>query len=156
MIPLQYKTHCNTMKQETTRWEATAIPGLYVRQPGGGFYARITLDGKRSWRWCAMAILGNGQEAASRPSDGFVRHERATATLGSSGRNPMRFFLGYFRIVMILQGCSSFLRRKADPHHPTLPVVRWLGRFCGLSAVCWRSPSASRRGTATVSGPRPK
>ena len=38
------------MKQETTRWEATDTPGLYVRQPGGGFYARITLNGKRSWR----------------------------------------------------------------------------------------------------------
>jgi len=25
-------------------------PGLYIRQPGGGFYARITLNGKRSWR----------------------------------------------------------------------------------------------------------
>ena len=38
------------MKQETTRWETTKTPGLYVRQPGGGFYARITLNGKRSWR----------------------------------------------------------------------------------------------------------
>ena len=38
------------MKLEPTRWEATSTPGLYVRQPGGGFYARITLDGKRSWR----------------------------------------------------------------------------------------------------------
>lgn len=38
------------MKQDTTRWEATGTPGLYVQQPGGGFYARISLNGKRSWR----------------------------------------------------------------------------------------------------------
>lgn len=38
------------MKQDKTRWEATGTPGLYVRQPGGGYYARITLNGKRSWR----------------------------------------------------------------------------------------------------------
>lgn len=51
-MPLSYETHCNAMKQETTRWEATDTSGLYVRQPGGGFYARITLNGKRSWRSC--------------------------------------------------------------------------------------------------------
>lgn len=38
------------MKQDKTRWEPTKTPGLYVRQPGGGFYARVTLNGKRSWR----------------------------------------------------------------------------------------------------------
>ena len=38
------------MKKDTTRWETTTTPGLYVRQPGGGFYARVTLNGKRSWR----------------------------------------------------------------------------------------------------------
>ncbi len=38
------------MKEEATSWEATDTAGLYVRQPGDGFYARITLNGKRSWR----------------------------------------------------------------------------------------------------------
>ena len=38
------------MKNGTTRWETTTTPGLYVRQPGGRFYARVTLNGKRSWR----------------------------------------------------------------------------------------------------------
>jgi integrase len=38
------------MKQDTTKWEATDTPGLYVRRPGGGFYARVTINGKRSWR----------------------------------------------------------------------------------------------------------
>ena len=36
------------MKKDTTRWETTTTPGRYVRQPGGGFYARVTLNGKRS------------------------------------------------------------------------------------------------------------
>lgn len=40
----------NTLKQETTLWETTGTPGLYVRRPGGTFYARIPLNGKRSWR----------------------------------------------------------------------------------------------------------
>ena len=38
------------MKQDTTKWEATDTPGLYVRKPSGGFYARVTINGKRSWR----------------------------------------------------------------------------------------------------------
>ena len=38
------------MNQEPTRWESTTTPGLYIRKPGGGFFARIKLNGKRSWR----------------------------------------------------------------------------------------------------------
>ena len=41
MMPDSYhywaaKPH-NSMNQEPTQWEATGTPGLYVRQPGGGF-----------------------------------------------------------------------------------------------------------------------
>ena len=38
------------MKQETTLWEATKTPGLYIRRPGAAFYARIILNGKRTFR----------------------------------------------------------------------------------------------------------
>jgi integrase len=38
------------MKQAPTKWEATDTPGLYIRRPGGAFYSRITLNGKRTWR----------------------------------------------------------------------------------------------------------
>lgn len=61
------------MKQETTRWEATATPGLYVRQPGGGFYARITLNGKRSWRSLKTDKLREAQKLLRDLQSGHTR-----------------------------------------------------------------------------------
>ena len=61
------------MKQEATRWEATDTPGLYVRQPGGGFYARITLDGKRSWRSLKTEKLREAQRLLRDLQSGHTR-----------------------------------------------------------------------------------
>lgn len=61
------------MKQDTTRWEATATPGLYVRQPGGGFYARITLNGKRSWRSLKTDKLRKAQKLLRDLQSGHTR-----------------------------------------------------------------------------------
>ncbi len=38
------------MNEGKTRWEKTKTPGLYVRRPGGTFYSRITIGGKRTFR----------------------------------------------------------------------------------------------------------
>jgi integrase len=61
------------MKQEPTRWEATTTPGLYVRQPGGGFYARITLNGKRSWRSLKTDKLRTAQKLLRDLQSGHTR-----------------------------------------------------------------------------------
>lgn len=61
------------MTQRTTRWEATATPGLYVRQPGGGFYARITLNGKRSWRSLKTDKLREAQKLLRDLQSGHTR-----------------------------------------------------------------------------------
>ena len=42
--------------------EADRNPGLYVREPGGGFYARITLNGKRTWRSLDTDKIRRAQE----------------------------------------------------------------------------------------------
>lgn len=61
------------MKQDTTRWEATGTPGLYVRQPGGGFYARITLNGKRTWRSLDTDKIREAQRRLRDLQNGFTR-----------------------------------------------------------------------------------
>lgn len=61
------------MKQTTTRWEATSTPGLYVRQPGGVFYARITLNGKRSWRSLKKNKLREAQKLHRDLQSGHTR-----------------------------------------------------------------------------------
>jgi integrase len=61
------------MNKESTRWEATGTPGLYVRQPGGGFYARITLNGKRSWRSLKTTKIREAQKLLRALQDGHAR-----------------------------------------------------------------------------------
>lgn len=61
------------MKQPATKWEATKTPGLYVRRPGGGYYARVTLNGKRSWRSLKTDKLREAQSALRDLQSGHTR-----------------------------------------------------------------------------------
>ena len=57
--------------------EAHRAPGLYVREPGGGFYARITLNGKRTWRSLDTEKI---REAQKRLRDLQSGHTRQVST----------------------------------------------------------------------------
>ena len=81
------------MKKEPTIWEATKTPGLYVRQPGGVFYARIYLDGKRSWRSLKTDKLRAAQKLLRDLQSGFTKQvsDRSDAKLHAAMAEVIAF-----------------------------------------------------------------
>jgi|GEM_PF-2697235 len=61
------------MKQDATLWETTDTPGLYVRKPGAVFYARITLNGKRTFRSLKTDKLRKAQQLLRDLQNGHTR-----------------------------------------------------------------------------------
>lgn len=61
------------MKQITTLWEVTDTPGLYVRRPGAVFYARIILNGKRTFRSLKTDKLRKAQQQLRDLQNGHTR-----------------------------------------------------------------------------------
>lgn len=100
------------MKQENTRWEATGTPGLYVRQPGGGFYARITLNGKRSWRSLQTDKLRTAQKALRALQDG---HARPVSTKSDDKLHAAMGKVIEFRAVR--RGMSRPLKKSTAAYH---------------------------------------
>lgn len=65
------------MKQNTTLWESTDTPGLYIRRPGAVFYARISLNGKRTFRSLETDKLRKAQQLLRDLQNG---HTKAVST----------------------------------------------------------------------------
>lgn len=100
------------MNKEITRWEATGTPGLYVRQPGGGFYARITLNGKRSWRSLKTSKLREAQKLLRALQDG---HARQVTTRSDDKLHAAMVKVMEFRSVR--RGMSRPLKSSTVDYH---------------------------------------
>ncbi len=110
------------MKQEATRWEATDTPGLYIRQPGGGFYARITMNGKRSWRSLKTSKLRVAQRELRDLQSGFMRQvsTRTDATLHAAMSAVVDF-------RAVRRGIDRPLKTRALAyHHEILGIAKKL------------------------------
>lgn len=61
------------MSKQDTQWEPTKTPGLYVRRPGRGYYARVTLNGKRTFRSLKTEKLREAQKKLREIQEGHAR-----------------------------------------------------------------------------------
>jgi integrase len=100
------------MKQEPTKWEATDTPGLYVRRPGGGFYARLTIDGKRSWRSLKTDKLRKAQALLRDLQSGHTRQvtTRTQDNLHAAMRKVIEF-------RSVRRGSSRPLKKSTVGYH---------------------------------------
>lgn len=106
------------MKKEATRWEATKVPGLYVRQPGGGFYARVTINGKRSWRSLKSAKI---TEAKKRLAELQTGHARSVTTRSNDTLYAALEKMVAFRSVR--RGFDRPLRAKTAAYHKEILAI---------------------------------
>jgi hypothetical protein len=94
--------------QEPTCWKPTATPGLYVRQPGGGFYARVALDGKRTWWSLKTTKL---RKDAGLPRDLQAGFTRRLSTRSNSTRHAV---IGAVMIFAPKAGSNQRVRRNDE------------------------------------------
>jgi hypothetical protein len=100
------------MKQAPTKWEATDTPGLYVRKPGGAFYSRITLNGKRTWRSLETDKL---REAQRRHRDLQSGHARNVSTRSDDTLHAAMARVIEFRSIR--RGISRPLKKRTEGYH---------------------------------------
>jgi integrase len=100
------------MKQEATRWESTGTPGLYVRQPGGGFYARITMNGKRTWRSLETDKIRTAQ---SKLRDLQSGHTRQVSTRSDDKLHAAMAKVIEFRAVR--RGIARPIKKRTAGYH---------------------------------------
>lgn len=100
------------MKQDTTKWEATDTPGLYVRRPGGGFYARVTINGKRSWRTLKTDKLRKAQALLRDLQSG---HTKAVSTRTDDKLHAAMEAVIAFRAVR--RGMNRPLKKRSAGYH---------------------------------------
>lgn len=100
------------MKEDAPRWEPTGTPGLYVRQPGGGFYARVTVDGKRTWRSLKTTKLRKAQALLRDLQSGFTRQvsTRSDATLHAAMAAVIEF-------RAVRRGIDRPLKKRTTGYH---------------------------------------
>lgn len=100
------------MKQETTKWEATDTPGLYIRRPGAAFYARITINGKRTWRSLDTDKLRKAQGLLRDLQSG---HTRQVSTRSTDTLHPAMAKVIEFRAVR--RGINRPLKKRTAGYH---------------------------------------
>ena len=98
------------MDWETTGWKPTGTLGLYVREPGGGFYARIRLNGKRTCEVLRRTGTGRLRTTPRFPSG----HTRQVSTLPDDKRHAALVTEVEFRRRDVLLGESGHWRRGGD------------------------------------------
>lgn len=100
------------MKQEATKWKPTGTPGLYVREPGGGFYARITLNGKRTWR---SLDTDKVREAQKRLRDLQSGHTRQVSTRSDDKLHAAMTKVIEFRAIR--RGINRPIKKRTANYH---------------------------------------
>jgi integrase len=86
------------MTTDKTKWEAAKlddkkVAGLYIRQPGGSFYARITTNGKRTFRKLSATTIRAAAKECKELQLGFVRavSTRGVETLHAAMAETIEF-----------------------------------------------------------------
>jgi integrase len=100
------------MKQGRTIWEATDTPGLYTKRGGKAFYARITLNGKRTWRGLDT---DKKREAQRRLRDLQSGHTRQVSTRTDDNLHAAMEKVMEFRAVR--RGINRPLKKRTAGYH---------------------------------------
>lgn len=86
-------TQRNAARKTETVWEKTSTSGLYTRKGREGFFARITINGKRTFRSLKTSKLREAQKLIKELQIGFVRDvsTRGAETLHAALADTIEF-----------------------------------------------------------------
>lgn len=97
------------MKQGTSEWETTATSERCVQRPGGGDYARVARNGKRTFRQRTFRSTGN--------ENGGIRTRDGGKQLQARGTSQLRGPASHFQALGCRLADNPILREPVSVSH---------------------------------------